>query len=159
MSLRKPSQRISRQGFSPIPNDHSFTHMGDATIDIPMSEMQGGQTFANGNNGLLMNNNNNAGREESQMFGGRRIKKNGEATTKEGYYGEADRLNKIGRIYKKITEFSLLTRYLVYITPIALCIAVPIVVGATSAQTAAIGGVRIVWFFTWIEIGECRVDF
>jgi hypothetical protein len=45
------------------------------------------------------------------------------------------------------------TRYLVFVIPIGLLIAVPIVVGATvdSAKGAKIGGVRILWFFTWIE--------
>lgn len=31
-------------------------------------------------------------------------------------------------------------------------IAIPIIVGATAAKDAKIGSVRIVWFFTWVEI-------
>lgn len=71
-----------------------------------------------------------------------------------GYDGEEDTLNRMGRIYNKILNFSIVTRYFVYVSPLALCIAVPIIVGATAAPHAKIGGVPIVWFFTWIEIGE-----
>lgn len=71
-----------------------------------------------------------------------------------GYDGEEDTLNRMGRIYNKILNFSIVTRYFVYVSPLALCIAVPIIVGATAAPNAKIGGVPIVWFFTWIEVGE-----
>ena len=71
-----------------------------------------------------------------------------------GYDGEEDTLNRMGRIYNKILNFSIITRYFVYVSPLALCIAVPIIVGATAAPNAKIGGVPIVWFFTWVEVGE-----
>lgn len=70
-----------------------------------------------------------------------------------GYDGEEDTLNRMGRIYNKILNFSIVTRYFVYVTPLALCIAVPIIVGALVSSTPKIGGVPIVWFFTWIEVG------
>ena len=47
---------------------------------------------------------------------------------------------------------SIVTRYFVYVLPLALIIAVPVIVGATVAKDAELGGVRIVWFFTWVEI-------
>lgn len=88
-------------------------------------------------------------------MGGRRIKRtNSKGQGKIGYDGEEDTLNRLGRFYDTVLNFSIVTRYLVYVTPLALCIAVPIIVGATAAKSAAIGGVRIVWFFAWIEIGE-----
>lgn len=135
--------------------------MGDATIDIPLDDIQSGQRmdsttpFASGD-GSPLKKETTADRERSRMFGGRRVKKVNSkgGPAKVGYDGEEDTLNKMGRIYKKITEFSTLTRYLVYVTPLAACIAIPIIVGATTAQSARIGGVRIVWFFTWIEIGR-----
>jgi len=60
-------------------------------------------------------------------------------------------LTGMGKFYDKIVNFSVFTRYLLYVLPIAALIAIPIVVGATTAKTAEIGGVRILWFFTWIE--------
>jgi hypothetical protein len=62
-----------------------------------------------------------------------------------------------GKIYDKIWRFSIITRYFLYVAPLALCIAVPIVIGATTAKEAAIGGVRIVWFFTWVEVVWCSL--
>lgn len=61
-------------------------------------------------------------------------------------------LNRMGKIYNKILNFSIVTRYFIYVLPLALAIAVPIVVGATVAMGARIGGVRILWLFIWIEI-------
>jgi len=58
----------------------------------------------------------------------------------------------MGKLYIAIFNFSVFTRYFLYVLPLALTIAVPIVIGATFAKHATIGGVRIVWFFTWIEI-------
>jgi hypothetical protein len=63
-------------------------------------------------------------------------------------------LTRMGRIYTKIVNFSVVTRYFIYVLPLALLLAIPIIVGATAARTAQLGGVRIVWLFTWIEIGE-----
>jgi hypothetical protein len=51
-----------------------------------------------------------------------------------------------------IVNFSPVTRYLVYVLPIAAILAVPIVITATAAPHAMIGGVRMVWFWSWIEI-------
>ncbi|KAJ9609969.1 hypothetical protein H2200_006299 [Cladophialophora chaetospira] len=61
-------------------------------------------------------------------------------------------LNAVGRFYDKVYNFSVLTRYFIYVAPLALAIAVPIVIGATVAPRARIGGVKIVWFFTWLEV-------
>lgn len=135
---------------------------GDATIDIPLHDMQSNDDRSNStapfasNAGGPIKQEAMAERERPHMFHGRRVKRDhapGE-TSKVGYDGEEDTLNKMGKLYNKITGFSTLTRYLVYVTPLAACIAVPIIVGATSAPHAKIGDVRIVWFFTWIEIGS-----
>ena len=68
---------------------------------------------------------------------------------------EEDTLTQMGKIYSKILDFSIVTRYFLYVAPLAILIAVPIVIGATAAKNAKIGpegGVRIVWIFTWVEI-------
>ncbi|KAK6371577.1 hypothetical protein LTS17_008828 [Exophiala oligosperma] len=62
------------------------------------------------------------------------------------------KLNAAGRIYMKIYNSSVITRYFIYVAPLALAIAIPIVIGATAAPNARIGGVKIVWFFSWIEV-------
>ncbi|KAK8195051.1 Mechanosensitive ion channel-domain-containing protein [Phyllosticta capitalensis] len=70
---------------------------------------------------------------------------------------EEDYVNRMGRIYYAILNFSIVTRYFLYVAPLAICIAIPIIVGATVAQNAKIGGVRLVWFFTWIEVVWCSI--
>lgn len=152
MSLRgSNSHRLSRVGFSPIPNDQM--HNGDATIDIPLSDVPSGgrrndssTPFASQGDGLTKT----SSRQPSRALGGRRARKKQEV----GYDGEEDTLNRMGRIYTKILNFSIITRYFVYVSPLALCIAVPIIVGATAAPKAEIGKVPIVWFFTWVEVGK-----
>lgn len=61
-------------------------------------------------------------------------------------------LTSMGKIYNKILNFSIVTRYFLYVLPLALAIAIPIIVGATVAKKATVAGVQITWFFTWIEI-------
>ncbi len=61
-------------------------------------------------------------------------------------------LTAMGRLYRKIVNFSTVTRYMVYVIPVGAVLAVPIVIGATVAKGARIGGVRMLWLFTWIEI-------
>jgi hypothetical protein len=58
----------------------------------------------------------------------------------------------LDKLYTAVSNSSVFTRYFLYAFPLALAIAAPIVIGATAAKKAAIGGVRIVWFFAWIEI-------
>ncbi|CCG83008.1 Serine/threonine protein kinase [Taphrina deformans PYCC 5710] len=61
------------------------------------------------------------------------------------------RVTKAGLFYRKVMDFSFITRWLLFILPLAILLAVPIVVGSFETH-AQIGGVRIVWLFLWIEI-------
>ncbi|KAH0383711.1 hypothetical protein E4T52_03512 [Aureobasidium sp. EXF-3400] len=152
MSLRRTnSHRLSRQGFSPIPNYNM--NNGDATIDIPLQEVHSTAQRNDSNTPLAANGlglTKTSSRQPPRNIAGRRARRTGDSSV--GYDGEEDTLNRMGRIYNKILNFSIVTRYFVYVTPLALCIAVPIIVGATAAPNAKIGDVPIVWFFTWIEI-------
>ena len=64
---------------------------------------------------------------------------------------EEEFLTNLGKIYDRIYNFSLITRYLLCVFPLAIIIAVPIIVGATIRHDPSIGGVQMVWLFTWIE--------
>ncbi|KAH8812085.1 hypothetical protein F5884DRAFT_784328 [Xylogone sp. PMI_703] len=61
-------------------------------------------------------------------------------------------VNAMGRIYNKIVGFSVITRYMLYVAPLAIMIAAPIVVYAIINPDAKIAGVKVYLFFTWIEI-------
>jgi hypothetical protein len=62
-------------------------------------------------------------------------------------------VTRMGRIYQKIINFSVITRYLIYVLPVAALLGVPIAIGFTAAKGARVGGVRMVWFFIWLEVG------
>lgn len=127
----------------------------DATIDIPL------QTVVSHTPSHPRTVQNETMTEKGGLFhrdvhGRRRIQKVDSKTSGADHTGDdgQDTLNRMGKIYNKILNFSIVTRYFIYVLPLALVIAVPIVVGATVAMDARIGGVRILWFFIWIEIGE-----
>ena len=135
----------------------------DATIDIPLTTVSSqGHTGARkvaGNPSPTLhraasdfpiaNMNEKSGHYPTGL-GGRRRKM--EARGRENKDREDGTLTAMGKVYTAVFNFSIITRYFLYVLPLALAIAVPIVTGATIAKGAKIGGVRIVWFFTWIEM-------
>ena len=154
--------RFSREGFHQIPRTASpvMANPNDATIDIPLTTVanQTGARKAD-NNGQPPEYNvqtsppkdeEKAGLFHRRVAGRRKVAKKSMDRQRED--GEEATLNQMGRLYDKILNFSVVTRYFVYVLPLALMIALPIIIGATAAQNATIGGVRIVWLFTWIEI-------
>lgn len=62
-------------------------------------------------------------------------------------------VNRMGRVYQKVVNSSVIVRYLIYVLPVAALLAIPIIIGFTSAPNAVVGGVRMVWFFIWLEVG------
>ncbi|TVY38847.1 putative MscS family protein [Lachnellula occidentalis] len=93
------------------------------------------------------------GKVSISKLGGRRRRSGG---TSPASPGEKDDLNKFGKLYEKILTYGTGTRYSIYILPVALILAIPVIVGATQVsddpkKDPKIGGVRVVWFFTWFE--------
>ena len=158
-------KRFSKEGFQPLPEngDTPMANPNDATINIPLTKVNSrGQTGARK---ITSNPSPTSYRattdfptpdinEKTGLYhrgpGGRRRKmdERGRETTDH----EDGTLTAMGKIYNAIFNFSVVTRYFLCVLPLALVIAVPIVIGATFAKKATIGGVRIVWFFIWIEI-------
>lgn len=135
----------------------------DITIDIPLTKVTtgssptGARKYGYSPQGAEQNNDLPEEMDEKQEgrhfhggLGGRRRRYKEQGV--ENRTRDDGSLNAVGKLYRKIYNFSVLTRYFIYVAPLALAIAVPIVVGATIAQNASIGGVKIVWFFTWIEV-------
>ncbi|KAL1591913.1 hypothetical protein SLS60_011505 [Paraconiothyrium brasiliense] len=103
--------------------------------------------------------------EKRGIFNGRRrvqkvdSKGNGYAAPGSGLDGEEKTaLNKMGKLYMKILNFSIVTRYMIYVAPLALILAIPIILAATGviSKKARIGGkdhgAEPRLFFIWIEI-------
>ena len=82
--------------------------------------------------------------------GRRRVVKPGTPRTNESEVEH--KLQIMGRIYQKILNFSFITRYIIYVLPLAALLAIPIIIGFTAAPHATLGGIRIVWLFIWLEI-------
>ena len=156
-------QRFSRNGFQQLPNSTPLKmgNSNDATIDIPLTSVTTNTGARKPNmfssNGIGRQstfiepkNNEKAGIFHGEVAGRRKVA--GKSGRRRGDDGEEDTLTQMGRIYDKILDFSIVTRYFLYVLPLALIIAVPIIIGATAAQGAEIGGVRIVWIFSWVEI-------
>ncbi|KAF2803860.1 uncharacterized protein BDZ99DRAFT_164356 [Mytilinidion resinicola] len=156
MSTSPNQHRFSRQGFQPL--DHQSSSANNASIatmeNIPL------ETVVSHTPSHARTVQDDSMTEKSGMFhrsphGRRRLKtldsKTG-AGTRPGAAEEDTALNRMGRIYEMILNFSIVTRYFIYVLPLALCLAVPLIVGATVAEKSTIGKVRIVWIFTWLEI-------
>ena len=158
-------KRFSKEGFQPLPEngDSQMASPNDATIDIPLTLVTSrGQTGARKITSNPSPTSYRAAKEfpvstineKSDHYhkgpGGRRRKM--EARGREKKNGEDGTLTTMGKLYSAVFNFSIITRYFLYVLPLALAIAVPIVTGATIAKGAKIGGVRIVWFFTWVEM-------
>jgi hypothetical protein len=154
-------KRFSKEGFQQLPNSSTpnMINPNDATIDIPLTQVTtktGARKMETSPSGYGSHStfsteqqNEKAGYFPQHVAGRRKLaKENG----RRGAAGEEEVLTQMGKIYNKILNFSIITRYLVYVLPLALLFAVPIVVGATAAPKAEAGGVRIVWIFSWVEI-------
>ncbi|KAI5361039.1 putative EF-hand domain, mechanosensitive ion channel MscS, LSM domain superfamily [Septoria linicola] len=165
----RPSQtkRFSREGFQPIPAGHSDNMAAnasyggnDATIDIPLEQVQtnassgGGRRNASHTAENLQPMNTISEKQSGGgFFRGRRVKQVQDGSKKD-YEEEVDALTTMGKVYNKILNFSIVTRYFLYVLPLGILIAVPIIVGSLYSDQNAptIAGVRLVWFFTWIEV-------
>ncbi|KAI1494419.1 Mechanosensitive ion channel-domain-containing protein [Biscogniauxia mediterranea] len=97
--------------------------------------------------------------------GRRKAKEEEPASTSDGLASDETSLNAMGRLYNRIIQASVVTRYLVYIVPVALLLAVPLIVlaatgnsdipvgrgAATNAEgTEFAPGPRIFDLFLWI---------
>lgn len=96
--------------------------------------------------------------EKKGLFGrgaaGRRKAKKDSRPKRVGTDGEEISVNGLGRLYNKVVNFSIVTRYLVYILPVGLLIATPIIIYAIVKPQAIFFNthMRTIWFWTWIEI-------
>ncbi len=71
---------------------------------------------------------------------------------KKAYEGEEDGLTKFGNFFWKIHKASVLTRYALYIIPVASLLSIPLVLTATVYTDAKAGGIRLLGLFIWIEM-------
>ncbi|TKA65134.1 hypothetical protein B0A55_11274 [Friedmanniomyces simplex] len=68
------------------------------------------------------------------------------------YEGVEDALTKVGNFLWKIHNASIITRYALYILPVAALLAVPLVLADTVYADARAGNIRLLGLFIWIEV-------
>src|SRR5690348_10804693 len=69
-----------------------------------------------------------------------------------GYDGEENTVNRLGKIYERIRDFNIVTRNLIYILPIAILLAIPLIIFATAHKDARAGGIRLLGVFIWLQV-------
>lgn len=67
-----------------------------------------------------------------------------------GYDGEADRRTGLGKVYDKIISFGP-ARYILYVVPVGVMLAVPIIIQATRHPHWRMGGAHAFAFCIWLE--------
>lgn len=154
MSLRSPRSPQQR-GFLPISSGSSTTEMQD----IPLRNVRSNAS-STGNRRPTADGMDEKHALFDKAVGGpagrRRIQKDLQRAGSSGLSDDAS-LNAMGRLYNKIVGFSVLTRYLVYVVPIAVLLAVPLVVlpltGDKDRVSLGDGQYHSLFFlFVWIEI-------
>ncbi|KAF2262761.1 hypothetical protein CC78DRAFT_497829 [Lojkania enalia] len=162
-SQRSPSFRHSRQGFQPLNYSGSRENMASNTIDIPLQYVVGHTPSHTPTTEQSMS-------EKPRLFhrarAGRRKAVQVDAKTGASAYpgddgdDEKTALNRMGLIYTKILNFSIITRYMIYVAPLAIILAIPIILAGTiwsgknsdGTPKHTIGGADEKKFWIWIEI-------
>ena len=150
-----PDSKRSSRGFKQLPGQSpEMVGRNGVEAAIPLNEKNA--SGKSGNFGqsrrqptyLAPPSNEKTGFYQKHVAGRRRTAKKGAMHDHE----EEGALTQMGMIYNKILNFSLVTRYVLYILPVGIILTIPIIIGATAATNATLGGVRIVWFFSWLLI-------
>ncbi|KAJ5698383.1 hypothetical protein N7462_000388 [Penicillium macrosclerotiorum] len=134
--------------------NYGVTNPNDVTIEIPLQNQPSQtQSSAEGWASSSPSPANEKDDPAAKGLAGRRRTNTGFASNYKDSQSPLDgTITRVGRFYQAFFEFSIVTRYFIYVVPIGSLIAIPIIVGATAAPQAKIGGVHIYWFFAWIEV-------
>ena len=155
MSLRSPRSPQQR-GFLPISGDSSAT--ANEMQDIPLRPVK-----SNASSTGARRVNTEGMDEKHALFdkavggpaGRRRVNKGLKRAGSSGLSEEAS-LNAMGRLYNTIIGFSVVNRYLVYVVPVAILLAIPIIVLALTGNKNNVklddGNHSLFLLFLWIEI-------
>ena len=142
--MSQRSSFLGRNGFQQIPEQNgngSRSPPNDATVDIPLTAVKS-HTGSRKQYTADMNE-----KEQNTNIGPGRKKGFRELR---GRKEEVEDVTTMGKVYNKILNFSIITRYLLYILPVGIILAVPIVLGALlNNPPPSLGGTRIVWIFAW----------
>ena len=149
-----------------LSRERSHGQRGDHVVDIPLTSIETHRTkegdYSSNSTDLMRpplhregTDNTLAEFSGSARRGGRRRLRDGK--NRSGVDGEEDAITKVGQFYEYVLNFSFVTRYIIYVLPVAALIAIPIIIGATVAERANFDGIPIRWVFAWVEIVWCSL--
>jgi len=169
MSLRSPrTSSFHRHGFQALSTNNDSGNM-NYDQDIPLSNVKTNNSTGARRAGEEAPLRTPTNDEKTGLFhrgqggGGKRKLRKLESQNRVDTEGNEVSVNGLGRLYNKIVNFSVVTRYLVFVIPVAMILAVPIVLFATLTSGPTPGqpkdtrffvntGVKGVFFFAWIEV-------
>ncbi|RPA91946.1 hypothetical protein L873DRAFT_1711929 [Choiromyces venosus 120613-1] len=165
------SMNQSRQQQGGLTASNAQNAKDDHIVNIPLTPVMTNMSTGARKEGQSMtrpepNHNSTGATEEAGIFHrniGRRQARKTETGGDASLVEDEGALTAMGKLYEKILNFSILTRYLLYIIPLSICFVMVILIGLYVAKDAAIGatdstkGVRIVWVFVWLEIVWCSL--
>lgn len=157
-SSKAGERRFSRDGFIPIrgSSPHEKMAPNDVTVDIPLQSVHTNNSYAQQSSYSQPQTSEKTGMFHRHGGRGRRKAKSRDAKAhahgQDGIDDDEELLTSLGKIYDKIYNFSLVTRYFLYVFPLASLIAIPIIIGATVARKTKWGGTQMLWIWTWVEI-------
>ncbi|KAL4889360.1 Mechanosensitive ion channel-domain-containing protein [Aspergillus ambiguus] len=153
-------KKLSIHRFQQLP-DHPRDHFdtpNDVTIEIPLntvsSQSQTGarpsiQSTRSQHGYQPPQGDANASSEKTGLMPGRR-RKIDVAKGRSAEDPEDGTVTRMGRVYRRLRNFSPAVKYIIYIIPVAVLLLVPVLVGMFVVPQATIGGVGVGWFFSWI---------
>ncbi|GAW22040.1 hypothetical protein ANO14919_115750 [Xylariales sp. No.14919] len=165
MSMRSPTR--SSRGFVPLGTSHS--RIGDG--DIPLTQIRSNASTGArkpsqgiGSGFERADDSGDNGNEKHHFFhrGRRQARKGEEAPSEDDLASNEFSLNAMGRLYNRIIHASGPTRYLFYIVPVGVLLAIPIIILAALDKRTDIPvgtgsngakGPPLFFFFIWIEVG------
>ena len=170
MSMRSVERKhFSREGFQPLSHQSSNEMPAgskDVTIDIPLTKVPTGTRKPTSTLSPVFSNTQKPPdyedafdeKQHNSAFhasngGGRRRKM--ETQGMKTASKEDGSLTWAGKIYSKIYNFSIITRYLLYVVPVAALIAVPLLLGKTTFPDARIERMTMFHFSLWLMITWC----
>lgn len=168
LSPRSPSHR----GFMPLGTAQSNNYPETDMADIPLRNIQSNASSSGARKpaqGIMATPSEDDDTEKRGLFhhrsiaaGRRKVQKD---MQRQGT-GGSERLNVMGRLYNKIVGFSVITRYLVYVAPVAILLAVPLIILPITGPkdrvsvglvhnpdgTVKARGPSLFALFVWIEV-------
>ncbi|KAF5022001.1 hypothetical protein F66182_5958 [Fusarium sp. NRRL 66182] len=138
VSLSPRNSRHSHSGFVPLGRSSSTNEMTEGIQLTPV------KSNASANTGIRkpemphpggFDSNSQSDNEKSGQHGHRgRRRRMGDGHLTRSNTGEEASLNAMGKLYYKIIGFSVVTRYLVYVVPVGLLLAIPLIVLSAIGQ-------------------------